>query len=332
MQVRFSYLLGGLVFSSLHLASAVSFSGDFTASKICPLYVSKNQQTNPGNIVTQFNQVYKIKEANATPASWYRVVANAQGELRWVEASCGSVSGGSGTTDPIEPGQQCVQSAGKADGYVFAVSMQAAFCETGGYAKGKPECTNLTAGSPYTSQFSLHGLWPNQNSCGTNYGFCDNIAKKNTHCEYTPIALNSSNETNLKKYMASYQYGSCLERHEWYKHGSCQLRSQDDYYALAVNLTEQMNNSPIGTFIKNSTGQTVTVANFKQLFEQSFGAGSSKKIKLICKNALLTDVYIELPNLDGRDETKLTELLPLAKDNTSGSCGTQFKLSSFSVN
>ncbi len=317
---------------------AVGYNGVFIANAACPLYVSKNNLTNPDNSYTEVGKSYTIKEANVIPAQWYRV-ALAPDNLRWVEANCGTAIAESDSVNQINKPSpdKCVLQSGKADSYVVAFSMQAGFCETFGYAKGKPECTNLKQGSTYIKQFSLHGLWPNQLACGTNYGFCDNTKKEKTHCDYAPLNINMFNNLNLNKYMPSYAFNSCLERHEWYKHGTCQLRDVNDYYALALDLTRQINNSEIGNFIKVNTGKTVSIPEFYNQFEQSFGTNSSKKIRLICKNNILVDIYANLPNLDTQQDINNT--LDLKSLITSGQnekkpidgCKTEFKLSDFSA-
>lgn len=316
--------------TTISVANAVNFNGNFVATKECPMYVSKNQGTNPGGIKSIIGTTYPIAEANALPASWYRVKDQVNG-LRWVEATCGQVNGESGVINPV-PSNVCLLESGKSDSYVLALSLQSAFCETTGFDKGKKECTTLTPNSPYIRQFSLHGLWPNQDACGTRYGFCNAAPQQASHCDYAPILLSLETDALLKKYMASYQYGSCLERHEWYKHGSCQDKNVDDYYFLATKLTEQVNNSSLGSYLSQNTGKVITVTDFNYEFDASFGKRSSKKIKLICKNNLLIDIYVELPNLDKINESSLVKLLPLAKDAQKTNCQTQFKLSDFSVN
>ncbi len=327
-----------IFFVTISSANAVNFSGELKANKECPLYISKNTGSNPDGIKSIIGMSYKIKEANVLPAIWYRVeVPNAQvNKLRWVEAVCGEVITDNTDVDqgndanvvtPVTPNQNTCSVSGNANSYVLALSMQAAFCKTSG--TNKPECLNLTANSPYTKQLSLHGLWPNQNACGTNYGFCNNTQKKQSHCDYPPLALNSQTEIMLKQYMASMQYGSCLERHEWYKHGTCQNRTPDNYYSLAINLTKQINETDLGSYIAKNIGQSITAVDFNKHFDEALGVDSSKKVQLICNNGLLTDLYIELPNLDDNNESSIKKLLSLAKNAKTKTCPDTFKLSDF---
>lgn len=209
----------------------------------------------------------------------------------------------------------CDQTAGKADSYVFALSLQPGFCETSGFKAGKPECTGLNRDSIYRKEIGLHGLWPNQDACGTNYGFCNDTKSQTNFCDYAPLQLSNTVSMALKEVMASYAAGSCLERHEWNKHGSCQLRTQDNYFTLAVIMLSQINQSDFRAAIIHSMGYTIDLATLKTIFDRSFGPNSSKKVQFICTNGVLTDMYINMPNLDKTSSTDFIKLLQLATDN-----------------
>lgn len=320
--MKYRYLLlVGIIGQSF----AVNFTGDFTASASCPAYTSKNNLTNPGDVRTVVGTKYVISEANKLPAEWYRVsIAGApENNLRWVEAKCGTVESKETTS--------CSLDSGKADSYVLALSLQPGFCETGGYAKGKPECLNLAKNSIYRQEFGLHGLWPNQDACGTNYGFCNSTKQQTNFCDYAPLALNSDVSHVLSTYMASYAYGSCLERHEWYKHGTCQVKDQSSYYQLAITLTHQVDETKFKNYVINNMGNTVSLDSLKQNFDASFGVGMNKKVQFLCTNGILTDLYINMPNLDKITQTNFVTLLGQAADNKASSCGSQVKISNFYV-
>lgn len=85
---------------------------------------------------------------------------------RWVDVNCGQLHYKGQKKKP------CDTSPGLADSHVLALSWQPAFCETYGYQNGKPECLTLPADSYQAQHMVLHGLWPNQRSCGINYGYC----------------------------------------------------------------------------------------------------------------------------------------------------------------
>lgn len=273
------------------LSAVTPVSGTFEATQACPAYLSKNRKTNPDNLVVQPHQQYQLKEINKSPPDWLRIeIAEQHYTLRWVKASCGI------TEYNERSSEGCKNNPGMADAHVLALSSQPGFCQTYGYEKGKPECANLSSSSYQANHLTLHGLWPNQESCGQNYGFCG-VSPQSKHCDYTPLKLSASVAENLRKYMPSYNYGSCLERHEWYKHGSCQILSSDDYFALAMRLTKEMNQTPFGQYLTAHRGEVVQLSSLRELIEQSFGSSNADKVSLTCKNGILVDVYLQLPAL-----------------------------------
>ena len=188
----------------------------------------------------------------------------------------------------------CDTTAGMADAYVLALSWHPAFCETHGYEASYPECLTLPDTSYQARHLVLHGLWPNQNGCGIDYEYCGVEAQKN-YCDYPPLALTPEVGQKLMRLMPSYAHGSCLERHEWYKHGSCQLLSTNQYYALALRLTREASLSPLGQFLHQHSGKFVSRAELLAAVKRAFGQSHAGKIYLGCQDGMLVDVYIQLP-------------------------------------
>lgn len=218
---------------------------------------------------------------------------------------------------------------GMADSYVLALSSQPGFCETYGLEAGKPECLKLSRDSYAAKHLVLHGLWPNQNLCGQNYGFCG-IRPKSNHCDYSPLNLSTSVSDALKKIMPSYQYGSCLERHEWNKHGSCQILSEDDYFALASRLAFEADESAFVQYIHAHQGEKVKLSKLQDLVEKDFG--NKGKVYFGCKNGILVDIFFYLPALIPYDEP-LNTLVSTAKSNyTREGCPAQLFISNFNKN
>jgi len=217
---------------------------------------------------------------------------------------------------------------GMADSHVLALSSQAGFCETYGFEAGKPECLKLPKESYQARHLTLHGLWPNLDSCGQRYGYCGVYPQYN-HCHYDPLALSEQTSSALKQFMPSYFYGSCLERHEWNKHGSCQNLSSDEYFSLAIRLVNEADQSIFGQFLSENQGQTVKMSQLKTVIEQSFGLKNVNKINLGCKNGILVDIYIHLPALMP-NENSLTSLINEAPDYFAKElCGSKIKISRF---
>lgn len=276
---------------SFAVHASILVNGTFEATQICPAYSSKNKKNNPDNLMVQPNQQYQLKEINKINPDWLRIeYTDHHSSLRWVKASCG-------TTEYIQRNtSNCDNNADLADSYVLALSSQSGFCETYGYEAGKPECRKLTKDSYQAKHLTLHGLWPNQNNCGQNYGYCG-VKPRPNHCDYPPLNLNSNVSSELKKIMPSYNYGSCLERHEWNKHGSCQTLTPDNYFTLAMRLAIEMDQSVFGNYLTAHKGEKVKLSVLRELIAKAFGSNNAGKIYLGCKDGKLVDVFVELPSL-----------------------------------
>ncbi|WP_238583904.1 ribonuclease T2 family protein [Legionella brunensis] len=288
--------------------SSVNVTGNFEAHKSCPVYLSKNKKTNPDNYRVKPSQSYIIKEINRpNNPDWLRIeLPDAEHSLRWVSADCGESSfQANGKTT-------CEQIPGLADSYVLALSWQPGFCQTYGYEVGKPECLKLAADSYQANHLVLHGLWPNQQICGEHYGFCGVNAKPH-HCDYPAVDLSAEVAQSLRQFMPAYAAGSCLERHEWNKHGSCQILSSDAYFSLALRLNQEINQTPLGLFLYAHVGETIKRERLREMVRETFGQNASRKVYFGCKNGVLVDIFIQLPPLIMQQET-LQKLVSKAPD------------------
>lgn len=299
---------------------ADSVRGLFTAEKTCPAYVSKNKKTNPDQTQITMGGEYETIEANrSTRPDWYRIIVpSAQPAERWVSADCGrfqvaEINRAVGNTCRI---------AGQADSHVLALSWQPAFCET---KPQKPECNIDDPLSYQARHFTLHGLWPNKQQCGTNYAFCGDVnVQENNFCDYPRVELSTKSETSLAEVMPSVQAGSCLERHEWHKHGTCQADwSEDEYFDLSVDLTRQFNESGMAYFMNRRIGQTVRTEDFLNRLSAVLGPAARDRIKLKCEQGMLVEVQISLTaNLKLGDD--LETLIEHAPKQIGSSCQETF--------
>lgn len=298
-----------LVFFSFESFASTPAVGHVLMTRSCPAWVSKNKKTNPDHLQTQTEKIYAIHEVNDSDNPvWLRVWMpdSPRHPLRWVSADCGVAS------FEANESQSCQLSPGLADSYVLALSWQPGFCQTYGYDAGKPECLHLPVNSYQASHLVLHGLWPNQDNCGERYGFCG-VPSAPSHCDYSPVSLSTKVAGQLRVLMPSYSFGTCLERHEWNKHGSCQALSSDDYFSLASRLTREADQTSLAVFLRDRVGHQVTRDSLRDKVRQSFGVEASRKVYLGCKNGLLVDIYIQLPALIPADES-LTELVKKAPE------------------
>ncbi len=289
------------------------------------MYQSKNHHTNPGGLHTQINTHYSLIEFLGTKENpeWYRVYTQAnQSPLRWVEASCGFVQinddgGGDGGSDSCSVSNQF-------DSHVLALSWQAAFCVT---HSSKPECIAIK-NNPTSSEwqsFSLHGLWPNKDKCGTHYGYCGSVSHQPSNfCSYPQISLNTDVKQRLGAIMPSVTYGSCLERHEWWKHGTCENNDPNLFFTLATNLVENFNSTRFVTeFIQPNIGKKVSFQDTIVAFDNSFGEDAHQHLKLKCTSGLLVEINLALPKVVD-SHTPLKELITTSYQIDKGNCSNTF--------
>ncbi len=317
--------------------ASVAVKGMFVAERDCEAFISKNDQTNPDALRLVPREAYPLIEVNK-PGNfdWVRVrVAQAGTQERWVEASCGELDLEDGTVPPeVEDGQssgacsanRCNQ-PNQEDSFVLALSWQPAFCKTAAGSR-KPECQNGTPGIP-SNRFTLHGLWPNRSTCGTHYGYCGSVCnapKKNGAtwmCQYPAVPAGRETMEQLATVMPSVVHGSCLERHEWFKHGTCSGMNADDYLSLAARLTHLFNDAGIAEFMAKSSGRQVSERDFLKVVDRGLGQGASRKIKLSCQGNNLVDVQILLPP-DLSNVTSLKDEIARVKPGFSSNCKGKF--------
>lgn len=332
IQVRLIYTTACFfLFSSFSFASQPVINGDFkVTSTQCEAYISKNKKTNPDSLNVYLNQHFNIVEVNrAEQPDWFRIVVDGNANpLRWVSEGCGKAVYELEKKDDQSQGGSCQNTPNQADSYVLALSWQAAFCSTYGYEAGKPECTSFSTNSFKANNLVLHGLWPNQKACGTSYGFCAS-EKKSNHCSYQPIEFNQEVANALKTYLPSFASGSCLERHEWNKHGTCQSLNPDQYFSQAVNLVKQVDESPFGQFISSHKGMNVSKEEVMEQFSKSFGSINANKVYLGCKNGMLVDVYLYIDIPDGSNNSIINLLNSSQSKASYSGCGNYFEIAKF---
>ncbi|BAJ00174.1 ribonuclease T2 family protein [Shewanella violacea] len=334
MHARFSILISLiLIFSSN--AYATPATGSFLADKSCELYQSKSKKTNPDSLHTQAGTRYAIFErlGSRQQPDWVRVKTQAKySPMRWVSAKCGDISLDS-TQVQISPPKATTskqvntcQLAQSQDSHLLALSWQPAFCKLKG--QGKPECQGDRSARYDSSHFTLHGLWPNKNSCGRDYGYCGKVKHKPAHfCQYPQVSLSHDLRSRLNRVMPSAKYASCLQRHEWWKHGTCTEQDPEVYFGKAIAFTEQVNQSDfVKHFIADRIGKVVSRSELNTAFNKSFGNQAYRKLSLQCTQGSLREIQIKLPGSLSSDSIKT--LLPKTTNARKGSCGQQFLLNS----
>ncbi|ETO92236.1 ribonuclease T2 family protein [Legionella oakridgensis] len=322
--IRFTALL--FVSFPLFCNASIPVEGFFDAKKSCPAFISKNKATNPDELTIQAGQRYRLREIINIPPQWVRVeFPSERYALRWIRTECGIAQ------YEIKQEKPCDNSPGMADSHVLALNWLPGFCETYGYEAGKPECIKLPADAYQAQHMVLHGLWPNNAACGSNYGYCG-VEGPKAHCDYPPVILSKPVADDLSQFMPSYAYGSCLERHEWNKHGSCQVLSADQYFSLAMRLTNETNKTAIGQFLQAHIGDVVELSQMKETIKNTFGDDAGDKVYLGCKNGRLVDIYISLPALIPEGESLLVLIQKASNRKYGYGCPQKIIISDFHTN
>ena len=183
---------------------------------------------------------------------------------------------------------------------LLAISWQNAFCQA---HQNKRECRNVKPTAYSASHFTLHGLWPQP--------------RNNVNCRGSKkVFLEKKLYQELLEVMPAAQSG--LHKHEWKKHGTCYGKSQDAYFEDSIAMLKQVNTSAVQKLFARNVGKTISSKQVMQAFDKSFGKGTGRKVKMMCRKGLITELQI---NLSGEINPKspLDKLLKHAR-NAKGGC------------
>lgn len=326
--ILFLFTLWFFVIGAVSHAS-VKVEGELVATKACEAFVSFRKQTNPGGMSLTPGISYPVFEANKAEATRYRIrIEDAKPKERWVSADCGDASVQMALKATSSKVSSC-NTPGLADSFKLALSWHPAFCET---KPDKPECKLSDPGVYRAQNFTLHGLWPNKKSCGISYGFCGEVKQVvRPFCNYPALKLSEQTRSRLNAVMPSAEEGSCLQRHEWFKHGVCKTDwDVNQYYEVSVRLTREFNESGIAKWMHTNLGKTVATRDFQARVDMALGPDSHKRLALKCKKGNLVDVYINLP-LALETDQPLSTFIAKASEDYSNSCGSRFRIDPIGV-
>jgi ribonuclease T2 len=182
--------------------------------------------------------------------------------------------------------------------YVLALSWQPAFCEL---SAERPECGALDPADFAASNLTVHGLWPNDRP-GGGPSYCEvddrtkDLDESGDWCALPAPQLSAKTRDALATAMPG--TASCLDRHEWIKHGTCADARAEDYFADSLRLAQAVQATRLGQVIAGNIGRHVTSQQLRNAFEAAFGAGSSKALTLVCRERngrhFLTEIRIAL--------------------------------------
>ncbi len=292
----------GLFISTPVLAQAAA-QGTFTAEKVCPAN-KRLTSDNPGNVETEIGVTYEIVGKNKDDATHYLIVVpeSEVTDRRWVDIACGTAElttgdGGSDGGSDTAVEMDSIEN-------VLAASWQPAFCATD-RGKTKVECQTQTADRPDATQFSIHGLWPDDLDNTSIFPcYCDNgrpVSCRRRLNTVTSLDISPAVRDRLDILMPGTQSG--LHLHEWSKHGSCfeDFISGDDvgsdadeYYLDTMVVIEQLNASKVRDLFVSRLGQEITFAELQAVFNEEFGEGAGDRVVMNCQRVSGDNVISEL--------------------------------------
>lgn len=203
--------------------------------------------------------------------------------------------------------------------YVLTLSWHPAFCET------KPnltECRNERLSDYSTDHFSLHGLWP---QVGEYCGIGDKIVAIDevNHWDDLPeIEVSNATWRDLTRLMPGTE--DSLERHEWTLHGSCSGASADTFFKRAIALVEEVNDSAVRELLSGNIGKHVSRNQIRAAFDEAFGEGAGRKVRVDCEADDDRDLIFELRvNLEGdaMGPRRFRDLVHAARNASAGCNG-----------
>ncbi|MBW8640206.1 ribonuclease T [Hoeflea sp. WL0058] len=313
-----------LIFACFPAQAFETRDGDFVANKACEAWQSKNKRTNPGNVVTEPGRAYEVKGVNAPGGDYFQIVLpDAPGATdRWVRADCGTF------VDKGKPQKAASRDApsehGEAGGdFVLALNWQPSFCQV---RPAKSECKKLNRGLlPETeTQLSIHGLWPqpiHEEYCGVSRRLVEHDRAGRW---WLLPELDLDGETRKALDFTMPGTASYLDRHEWYKHGTCHPGDVDanGYYKDTLRLHAAINDTPISGFLADNIGRRVSTADIRDLFDEAFGKGAGARVRFRCTDhngrILLNEVLISLRGV--LDDSVPVQNLLLAADPVAIGC------------
>ncbi len=189
------------------------------------------------------------------------------------------------------------------DHFILALSWQPAFCQ---YRPELAECSSKHQEERSAGHnLSLHGLWPidrqNQPLSYCHVPTSDRaIDQKRRWCDIKAPPIKDSTRLDLAQAMPGAL--SCLDRHEWLKHGTCSGFDADLYFDLSADLATSIANTPFGQSLEKAAGGIIDVKDLRYSFEESFGKGTAKALSLQCREdggrPYLSDIFVRfLPDL-----------------------------------
>ena len=212
------------------------------------------------------------------------------------------------------------------DHYILALSWQPAFCE---YNMGKPECGALDEGDFAATNLTLHGLWPNA-ADGDHPFYCGvtasdrRVDEAGDWCALPAPGIDQATQSALAETMPGSR--SCLDRHEWVKHGTCTGFGGDAYFDTSLHLLREVEATQLANLLRANIGREVSRRELLQAWERDFGPGTAKALEIVCRRdgprGSLTEIRLALRR-DMLEEPLSGSMLFLEGPPPHGGCPTE---------
>ncbi len=294
----------GLLFWSGIGYATIPLEAVLLAERACPALASIKRGSNPGKQTLAPGEHYRVVGKNRDEASHYLIQLDGTPPAqRWVAVTCGRVEGKAPASAPA------LENAGKSQPpaaaaapqrppqqLILAASWQNAFCT---FSSRSPECRALDPDDAAAERFSLHGLWPQpmaNSYCGVSNR--DRADSKDGDWRDLPrLDLTADTRARLTELMPGIR--SHLQRHEWTKHGTCYGTDADTYFDDSLDLMEQLNASSVRALFANNRGNRLRASEVRDAFNRAFGRGTGDRLRLICRDGLITELRISLRGAPG---------------------------------
>jgi ribonuclease T2 len=193
-------------------------------------------------------------------------------------------------------------SASAEDSYLLALTWQPAFCAAEAHA-ASPECRIAPKDKP---RLVLHGLWPDwdvnrdgKRNAGDDFCIAGESSRKammamdgDDWLKLPAVKLSQASISDLEQAMPGTAAG--LDRHEWWKHGTCSELAADDYFAIAIALLREVERGALARLVVDNAGRTVARKQLLDAFERDFGPKSARALGLDCTGDALQEIRIRL--------------------------------------
>ena len=215
-----------------------------------------------------------------------------------------------------QPAPAAANTDGYRGDYVLAISWHPTFCES------KPwlaECRKEKSSDYAADNFTLHGLWPQDDEyCGVGQRIIA-IDEANRWSDLPKTELSEGTWRALQRVMPGTR--GQLDRHEWVLHGTCSGVSAETYFKRSIALMEEINASPVRDLMAANLGRNVSRNQLRSAFDSAFGEGAGRKVRVDCQSddgrGLIYELRINLKG-DATGSSSLRDLIHAARNASNG--------------